>query len=364
MAHLILVVEDDDGIRGYCKTALESVGFEVQTCATAVEARRLYIGRRPDLAVLDIGLPDGNGLELLSEWRKLPAPPPPILFLTANGDMKTRLECFQRGAQDYVSKPFAVEELLARVKVHLQVQKSQDELQKRNYELELINRARQDMADMIVHDLKTPLSSIQGTLELIQQHGLITEKDYEGLVANAGTATDFMLLMLNDFLDVSRSQQTGLKAETADIDVRALFQKLSELFAARALSRGVPLVVAAEPGAAARGDRNLVYRVLANLIANAMKASRSGQTVELAFSRSGAYARFSVADRGGGVPDAEKQAIFEKYTTTGRTRASIDTGTGLGLTFCRMAAGALGGRVWVEDRDDGGSVFSLEIPVG
>jgi signal transduction histidine kinase len=362
MAHLILLVEDDDAIRTSCERALKSAGFEVQSCASAFEARALYIGRRPGLAVLDIGLPDGNGLDLMREWRSLPMPPP-IVFLTARGDMKTRLECFRGGAQDYVAKPFAVEELVARARVHLQVKESQDELQKRNYELELINRARQDMADMIVHDLKTPLSSIQGTLELIQQHGLIGEKDYEGLVANAGAASDFMLLMLNDFLDVGRSQQTGLKAEPAEIEVPLLFRKLDELFAARARLRGVPLVAAAPPGAAVRSDRNLVYRVLANLIANAMKASRPAQTVELGFNRADAKARFSVADRGSGVPDADKQAIFEKFTTTGRSRASIEMGTGLGLTFCRMAAGALGGRVWVEDRDGGGSVFSLELPV-
>jgi len=365
MAHLILVVEDDDGIRGYCKTALESVGFEVQTCATAVEARRLYVGRRPDLAVLDIGLPDGNGLELMREWQKLPgAAPPPILFLTAREDMKTRLECFQSGAQDYVSKPFAVEELLARVKVHLQVKKSQDDLQKRNYELELINRARQDMTDMIVHDLKAPLTSIQGTLELIQQHGLISENEYASLVTNAGSATDFMLLMLNDILDLSRTQQTKLKVESRKIDVTVLFAKLRELFAGRCRSRGVTLKTSAEKGAALTSDQNLVYRVMANLIANALKASRQGQEVELSYARVGAKARLSVADRGAGVPDSDKQTIFDKYTTTGRSRASIDTGTGLGLSFCRMAAGALGGRVWVEDRDGGGSVFVFDIPAG
>src|SRR5579885_377831 len=113
MPHRVLVVEDDPDIQGYCNTVLESAGFVVDSCSTVAEARRLY-AKKPDLVVLDIGLPDGNGLDLMREWQGLPGAKAPVLFLTARGDMKTRLECFQHGAQDYVAKPFAAEELLAR----------------------------------------------------------------------------------------------------------------------------------------------------------------------------------------------------------------------------------------------------------
>ncbi|MEK7382491.1 MAG: response regulator transcription factor [Elusimicrobiota bacterium] len=131
MSHRVLVVEDDLDIQGYCKTILESEGFAVDACDTAAEARRLFAANRPDLAVLDIGLPDGTGMDLMKEWHAFPGPKVPVLFLTARGDLKTRLECFQQGAQDYVHKPFAAEELLARAKVHLQVKKSHEELVKR-----------------------------------------------------------------------------------------------------------------------------------------------------------------------------------------------------------------------------------------
>ena len=107
MTHRVLVVEDDLDIQGYCKTILESEGFTVDACDTAGEARRLFAANRPDLAVLDIGLPDGTGMDLMKEWHGYAGPKVPILFLTARGDLKTRLECFQKGATDYVHKPFA-----------------------------------------------------------------------------------------------------------------------------------------------------------------------------------------------------------------------------------------------------------------
>ena len=172
----ILVVEDDDDIRDFARSVLESADFVVRSCGRAEEARALVRDMKPDLAIVDIGLPDGSGLELCKIIRDLDSTIP-VIVVTARGELKTRLECFQLGAQDYLQKPFAVQELLARVKVHLNMKKSHDDLAKRAYNLELINRARQDLMDMIVHDLKTPLTSIKGTLELIQARGLIDQDD-------------------------------------------------------------------------------------------------------------------------------------------------------------------------------------------
>jgi signal transduction histidine kinase len=360
LSHLVLIVEDEPAIRGYCETALRSAGFEVLSCATAADARRLY-DKHPDLIVLDLGLPDGNGLELMREWQK-GGSVPPVLFLTARDDMKTRLECFQAGAQDYINKPFAAEELLARVKVHLKVKKSHDELVRRNYELELIHRARQDMADMIVHDLKAPLSSIKGTLEVVLAHGLISEGSYHKLIETAGTAADFMLLMLNDLLDLGQARGGMLKAELGTFDLPVVFDKIGKLFAGRSRSLGVHLECRPNSCKLVYSDQNLIFRVCANLVGNALKASNRGAAVLMEAERDGDALRIIVSDTGPGVPDAEKTRIFEKYNTSNRKEASLETGTGLGLAFCTAAAKALKGRVWVEDRPGGGSRFIIESP--
>src|SRR6185312_16503515 len=78
MSHRVLVIEDDPDIQGYCNTVLESAGFTVDSTSTVEGARRLY-GNRPDLIILDIGLPDGNGIDLMKEWQQYGATPP-ILF--------------------------------------------------------------------------------------------------------------------------------------------------------------------------------------------------------------------------------------------------------------------------------------------
>lgn len=360
MAFKILLVEDDLNIQGFATTVLETAGFTVEACDTLKRARELLKEGPKSLLIVDIGLPDGNGLELC---RELKGSGVPFLFLTGRGDLQTRLDAFESGAQDYIQKPFAVEELLARVKVHLRLKKSQDDLAKRNYDLELIDRARRDVADMIVHDLKAPLTSIKGTLDIIESRGLISSQAHRSLLDTAGSAAEFMLLMLNDLLDVGHAEQAGLKCEVSDVDLRALYVKLKVLFATRCERVGVTLVSRiTDDKRLVKTDHNLLFRVLANLITNALPVAPRGSEIELEAFHSPGKVLIRVADRGRGVPDADKQRIFEKYTTGHARGAEPGAGSGIGLTFCRLAVYALRGRIWVEDRVGGGSLFCIELP--
>jgi two-component system, sensor histidine kinase and response regulator len=362
MLHKILVIEDDLDIQGFAKTVLENAGFAVEACSTAADAIKLFHAGSPDLVIIDIGLPDGSGLEVCRQLGLGGKSRVPFVFLTAQNELNTRLEAFKIGAQDYIQKPFAVEELLARVKVHMKVKKSQDDLARRNYDLELINRVRQDLTDMIVHDLKTPLTSIKGTLDLIKMRGLISAPA-ANLVDTAGTAADFMLLMLNDLLDIGHSEATGLPVAVAEFPLPAMIEKLRHLFESRAQRAEIPLSFSVADGLdGVMSDQNLLFRIAVNLIANAMKASPRGKSVEIGVRRHDGSLRLMVADRGPGVADASKTSIFEKYHTTDLKSFLEDGGSGIGLSFCRIAVNSLKGRVWVEDRPGGGSLFLVEVP--
>jgi two-component system, sensor histidine kinase and response regulator len=289
----------------------------------------------------------------------------PLVVLTARRDLNTRLEAFKAGAHDYIEKPFAVQELVARVNVHLKIKKQQDELAQRNYDLELMNRARQDMTDMILHDLKTPLASIKGTLEIIKMRGLISNNSYSGLLDNAGTAADFMLLMLNDLLDIAQTEQMGLRVRVAKFETKPMVERLTVLFSARFNTLGLTLAFNVAPGAGVLDtDQNLIFRVLVNLISNAMKVSSRGGRVEVDIGVTQSRVRLTVADRGPGVADDLKKVIFNKFVTTSVPNISEDGGRGIGLTFCRLAVATLNGTILVEDREGGGSMFVVEVPSG
>jgi two-component system sensor histidine kinase/response regulator len=363
MTRKVLLIEDDPIVLGLVQTALGSGGFQVTTCATAAEGARLFSQNPPDLVILDIGLPDGSGLDLCKTLGLGLTIDTPFMFLTARDDLQSRLAAFAAGAHDYVLKPFAVDELLARVKVQFHIKQLHDDLSRKNYDLELANRARQDVTDMIVHDLKTPLTSIMGTLGLITARGLIPEGSQSKLVESAGAAADFMLLMVNDLLDVGRAEKAGLKTELAPLELEPFFEKIRRLFAHRLERGGKTLAVRVAPGLERlTTDHILLFRILVNLIANALKISPPGGAVEVEAAREESGFLFRVLDRGPGIPDAMKKAIFEKYSTQQPKSLSEDGGTGIGLTFCRLAVQALGGRIWAEDRPGGGSVFLVRLP--
>jgi two-component system sensor histidine kinase/response regulator len=356
----ILVVEDDQNISDFVRSALEADGFAVDSSGTVADAVKCYARNVPDIVIMDIDLPDGSGLEACRQIGLGARVDTPFIFLSARDDLAMRLEAFQIGAHDYILKPFAVAEMLARVKVQLKIKRLHDELCRKNYDLEVTSKARQDVADMIVHDLKTPLTSIMGTLQIIKARGLISDGQYSKFVDTADSAADFMLLMLNDLLDVGRAESGNLKAEPAPVDLQEFFEKLNRLFDLRQERSGIKIQFrAADDAKTIISDQNLLFRILVNLISNAMKISKKGSSVELDAVRAGAGVRISVLDRGSGVPEASKKAIFEKYSS-GQPK-TLDGGTGIGLTFCRLAARALGGRVWVEDRPGGGSAFIVEL---
>lgn len=361
--HKILIVEDDPHTRDLAESVLDAAGLDVYSCGTVDDGLKSLAVRAPDLVLSDIGLPDGSGIKICQEVKSGALKDVPVIFMTAQGDLKTRIQCFQAGAQDYIPKPFAIEELAERVRVHLQLKISRDSLIKKNYELELRKRAKQDLADMIIHDMRSPLTSIQGTLDLIGGNHLISKTNYDNLVSHAGVAAKFMLLMLNDLLDISQTEQTSLKTEIAALNVPLALERVKDFFTTRCNNIDVTLkVTSAVEIKTLVTDQNLLFRIIANLISNSLRVTQKGGAIELECTRSGDNIRFMVSDRGPGVSDQDKKKIFQKFTTDTSNATIEDRGVGIGLTFCLMAATALKGRIWVEDRKGGGSLFILELP--
>ena len=362
MAYNILLIEDDANIRSFASTVLQSNGFAVTACETATQGLKFFSEKRSDLIIVDIGLPDGSGIDVCKMTRTGVGPFIPVIFLTAKGDLQTRLAAFEVGAQDYIQKPFAIEELLARVKVHLKIKESQDELARRNCDLEILHRVQQDLSDMIVHDLKAPLTSIKGTLDIIKSRGLISEDTYKNLLSNAGEAADFMLLMVNDILDIGRSEQRALPVELSQVSVETMMEKLKSLFNPACHRKNIQIVSTIDPQAKTlTTDANLFFRILVNLTSNAVKFTPKGQDVEITGSKVNNKIRFSVFDRGPGIPPHLKNHIFDKYAVGHSKSAAESSGTGIGLAFCRLAVTTLGGTIFVEDRQGGGSRFTFEL---
>ncbi|MBI3551742.1 MAG: response regulator [Elusimicrobia bacterium] len=357
----VFVVEDNEPIAALVRAACESQGWGVTIVGAVAGALEAAREAAPDIVLLDVHLPDGSGFEICRRLREGGALAKiPVIFMTVKGDVESRLKGFGAGAQDYVAKPFAVEELMARIRAHLDIKGRIDALTREKEDLALRDRVRQDMIDMVVHDLRAPLGSIRMTLELLHKSGLISNTQYGLVLRNAEDATEFALLMVNDFLD----ERTGkARVELAPVDVRLVAARIKSLFSPQIAARKLHLRIDL-PNDPPRivSDATLILRIAANFVSNSVKFSQQGETIKLRASFAGGGLRLDVVDSGPGVPDPEKEKIFDKFYRATHDQSRAAPGTGIGLAFCRMAAGQLGGRVSVSDVPDGGSCFSLELP--
>jgi signal transduction histidine kinase/putative methionine-R-sulfoxide reductase with GAF domain len=227
-----------------------------------------------------------------------------------------------------------------------------------------IEDTREQLTEMIVHDLRSPLTAILNSIVLMRRE-LDAESSSSAVEQALGVAdrsVNQMLGLVNSLLDIARLESGKLKISPENVSIKPLMLELHERFQIEANSIGIILnSVYSDSDVTASIDREKIRRVLANLLDNALKFTPVGGVIELGFSDKSQEVIFWVSDTGPGIPSEFQEKIFERYIqipgSTGRRR-----GTGLGLAFAKLAVEAHGGRLWVEEHPMGGSVFKFSLP--
>ncbi len=226
---------------------------------------------------------------------------------------------------------------------------------------------RDDLSRMIVHDLRSPLTAVTTGLKLLRDV-IPADVSYRSLVDSTTTASQYairkLLSRVDSLLDVSRVGQLALETEPVRLGtlVEEVYAELNPL------AQDMDVVLQSDIGDDVPPldvDADKVERVLQNLIDNALKFSPAASTITVRACAPGAAERFvrvEVADQGPGVPDEYKTRLFERFTQI-KGRHGARRGVGLGLTFCKLAVEAHGGRLWIEDNPGGGSLFVFTLPV-
>lgn len=233
-----------------------------------------------------------------------------------------------------------------------------------NAELRESERLREQLAQLIVHDLRNPLTALIGSLEVLHLTMVRqASEEQRNLLDSARRSAHILAKLVDELLDVSKMEVGMLALKLEPVDLIQLIQASVENVQAQASLQDLDVYSQPEEDLSmVVCDRQMVDRVLANLLANAIDYTPSGGRIVVAATQEEEGVTVSVSDTGSGIPPEHRARIFEKFAAVehpGQKRR----GTGLGLTFCKMAIEAHGGRIWVESEPDEGSTFFFTLPV-
>jgi two-component system sensor histidine kinase/response regulator len=355
----ILLVDDTVENLRLLAGMLATRGFDTRPVTSGAEALAAIAHEIPDLILLDVTMPGMNGFEVCARVRERPeCHDVPIIFLTALTDVSDKVKGFAAGGVDFITKPFHVEEVVARVTTHVALRRSRQELAESFTRLQALEKSRDDLVKMIVHDMRGLLTVVLANLELARPD--ITGEAAADVDAAVRAAND-VTHMSNTLLDVSRLEEGKMPLNRAPCDLAAVARESRDSMSALDTTRTIE-VVAAGP-VTASCDQDLILRVINNLVSNAVKHTPSGGRLQIEVSARPGVARVAVRDEGRGVPAEIRGRLFEKFAGVHTKDRKAVHSAGLGLAFCKLAVEAHGGTIGVEDAVPKGSVFAFELPV-
>ncbi|HEX5657458.1 MAG TPA: ATP-binding protein [Polyangiales bacterium] len=367
-ASRILLVDDNADLRSYVANLLGQVFTNVETATNGSEALALIQARAPDLVLSDVTMPIMDGFALVRALRsdeRLRSIP--IILLSARAGDESTVEGLASGADDYLVKPFTARELLARVRVLLEMSRVRAQVWSERGQVEVLRRsiaARDEFISVSSHELRTPLTALR-----IQIESLLRWSEQGRLESNDGRVADKLAsslrqvvrltTLVQSLLDASRASLGALTLTEKDVDLGALVRDVVARTQGQAHAVGSRIQVRAD---AVRGwwDEARLIQVLGDLLANAIKYAPD-TIIEVDVRQSAERARLVVRDRGMGIPEDARVRVFERYERA----VSVEHygGFGLGLYMSRKIVEAHGGSIAAERTDGGGTTIVVELPL-
>ena len=352
----VLVADDNRDLRTFL-TSLLAPHYDVQAVADGREALAAVQTQKPDLILSDVMMPNLDGLGLVralrenAETRTLP-----VILLSARAGQEASLEGLSAGADDYLAKPFTSQELLARVRTHLTMARTRDEL------VTKLTHANEDLRafnSSVSHDLRAPLRALDGFAGILQEdHASELNDDARRKIGMIRESARRMATIVEALLALS---QIGYQAvRKVRFDTAALVAGICAELTASEGGASADISVGSLP--ASWGDLALLHQVWVNLISNALKysAKRPRPSVQIYGFDTGEESVFCVKDNGVGFDMSNLDRLFGLFQRLHRIEDFPGTGVGL-ATVKRIAEKHLG-RVWAESTPDEGAAFFFSLP--
>jgi len=353
----VLVVDDNQQNLEVVGMFLKDAGYQISLAQDANASLAITNDLKPDLILLDVMMPETDGFELCRRLKKQEFTSNiPVVFLTARDDPKSIDTGFMVGAVDYIVKPFIKSEVLTRVKNHLQLADSREELL-------AMNRSREKLISFLSHDLRSPLSGIEQTLETLIS-GYI-EQTSEVFWSNLNILKNRVVEtrnMLDDMLEWGKFQDDAYSLFPESHNIRTLLDQCIQIHQKSSEKKNISIHNKIPAELEHVVDRVVFTTIFRNLISNAINHTQGHGSIQLSAERKNLSLSISIMDNGVGMPEDILHKIFvqgERYTSNG---TDGEQGFGLGLVFVRDLIRICEGTVSAESTPGEGTEIIVTLP--
>ncbi|MBA4369873.1 MAG: hypothetical protein C0403_19770, partial [Desulfobacterium sp.] len=404
----ILIVDDDPGVRSSLHLFLEDNQYEVFEAVDGNSGLAMFRLEKPDVLILDLRMPQTDGLEVLRQVT-VEDPDLPVIVLSGAGVMNDAVSALRLGAWDFLQKPIedlsvihhTINKALEKVRLIQENRKYQthleEEVKKRTQELRLMNeelekrvsdrttelqrinaelikakeaadeaaKAKSIFLANMSHEIRTPLNGVIGMIDLLNDTKLTQEQaEFTQLIHSSAES---LLVVVNDILDFSKIESGKLVLESIHFDLRVTLEMLSDIMALKAKEKGVEFTCLINENVPTllNGDPGKLRQILTNLAGNAVKFVEKGD-VSICVSVKEEHddlikLLFEIHDTGIGIPKNSLDSLFQSFSQVDASTSRKYGGTGLGLVISKQIVENMGGEIGVESELDKGSTFWFTV---
>jgi signal transduction histidine kinase len=359
----ILIIDDEKNLLLGIARRLERAGYEVLMASNGNEGLDLAQRYSPNLILSDIGMPPPNGFELrkiLSESERTAGIP--FVFLTAKASLEDKLLGLDLGADDYITKPFEIKELLARVQAVLRRAEKGRQAGLKEAEVK-VDQLRRAISTNLSHELRTPLGQIMMSLQTVmhQKSSSGDDENIDWSIQAALTSAERLKQLVNDLILIHAIDSGELSTFRQAIDVSHEIQLPIEKLA-RAYNKNLTVEFKFHPDAHIYAPRLEFSQIVTHLADNACKFSPEGGAIRVFVMPNGeGGCVIAIADQGPGIPVGLRQKVFERYYQISDGDARKYGGLGVGLYIVKSITDTLGGNIKFLDTQSGCAI-QLSLP--
>lgn len=360
-APVVLVVEGGEQSR--VAEALREGGFATDTTSDGLKAFEQIHEHVPALIVVDCASSQ-EGIEVCRRLKEnMAAREIPVIFVAAAGDAASVKGSRAAGANDYIFKPFDAENLLARVRLNLDLANALQELRRGENRMREMKAEKNEFLSIVAHDLRSPLSNIVTSADIVAQDSeeMPREqvKEFAEIICASGK---HMIHLVENLMDLNAIEQGRMKMEIAPLELGEIVRGVAANYDAKAKAKQQKVSFVEEHGPlVAMADPHSAIQIFNNLLSNAIKYSPMGKRIDIRLRPNNGMIRCEVRDEGPGLSKEDLKKMFGKFAKLSPRPTGGEPSTGLGLSIVKKMVEAAGGNVWCESEPGKGSTFVVEL---